>query len=127
MNKRITLPVMVNGMPEERSPVVRFTSSAAEKVRQLLLSSQTQENGLRLYIQGGGCSGFEYKFELSQDVESGDVVITTNGVNLYIDPLSLQYLLGAEVDYVQSLVGSQFVVRNPNAKITCSCGSSFAV
>ena len=82
---------------------------------------------LRVYIQGGGCSGFQYGFEFDENRAEDDLAIVTEGVTLLVDPLSLQYLMGAEVDYSESLTGAQFVIRNPNAKTTCGCGSSFSV
>ena len=82
---------------------------------------------LRVYIQGGGCSGFQYGFEFDEGCSEDDFAIVTDGVTLLVDPLSLQYLAGAEVDYSESLQGAQFVIRNPNAKTTCGCGSSFTV
>jgi iron-sulfur cluster insertion protein len=81
---------------------------------------------LRVYIQGGGCSGFQYGFEFDEQQGEDDLAVQTDGVTLLVDPLSLQYLMGAEVDYTESLHGAQFVIRNPNAKTTCGCGSSFS-
>nr|MBP6749978.1 iron-sulfur cluster insertion protein ErpA [Xanthomonadaceae bacterium] len=81
---------------------------------------------LRVYIQGGGCSGFQYGFEFDEQQTEDDIAVRTDDVTLLIDPLSLQYLVGAQVDYTESLHGAQFVIRNPNAKTTCGCGSSFS-
>ncbi|MEZ5457681.1 MAG: iron-sulfur cluster insertion protein ErpA [Lysobacteraceae bacterium] len=104
-----------------------FTESAAHKVRTLIDEEGNPELKLRVYITGGGCSGFQYGFEFDEVQGEDDLSIQRDGVTLLVDPLSLQYLLGAEVDYTESLTGAQFVIRNPNAKTTCGCGSSFAV
>ena len=104
-----------------------FTESAAHKVRTLIDEEGNPELKLRVYITGGGCSGFQYGFEFDEEQGEDDLSIQRDGVTLLVDPLSLQYLLGAEVDYTESLTGAQFVIRNPNAKTTCGCGSSFAV
>jgi iron-sulfur cluster insertion protein len=81
---------------------------------------------LRIYVQGGGCSGFQYGFSFDEKQTEGDVRVETDGVGLLIDPLSMQYLMGAEIDFVEDLTGAQFVIRNPNAQTTCGCGSSFS-
>lgn len=104
-----------------------FTPAAATKVRSLISEEGNEALKLRVYISGGGCSGFQYGFEFDEEQAGDDVAVVTDGVTLLVDPLSLQYLMGAEVDYTESLTGSQFVIRNPNAKTTCGCGSSFAV
>lgn len=104
-----------------------FTSAAAHKVRELMLEEGNPALKLRVYIQGGGCSGFQYGFSFDEEAAEDDLAIETDGVTLVVDPISLQYLAGAEVDYSESLQGAQFVIRNPNAKTTCGCGSSFAV
>ena len=103
-----------------------FTSAAAAKVRQLIDEEGNESLNLRVYIQGGGCSGFQYGFEFDEERGEDDLAVETDGVTLVVDPLSLQYLMGAEVDYTESLHGAQFVIRNPNAKTTCGCGSSFS-
>ena len=103
-----------------------FTSAAAAKVRELIAEEGNPALKLRVYIQGGGCSGFQYGFEFDEDKAEDDLAVETDGVTLLVDPLSLQYLMGAEVDYTESLHGAQFVIRNPNAKTTCGCGSSFS-
>ena len=102
-----------------------FTQSAASKVRELIVEEGNDALKLRVYIQGGGCSGFQYGFEFDEAQGEDDLAIQTDGVTLLVDPLSLQYLMGAQVDYSESLSGAQFVIRNPNAKSTCGCGSSF--
>ncbi len=104
-----------------------FSSAAAAKVRELVKEEGNDALKLRVYIQGGGCSGFQYGFEFDESQAEDDLAIRTDGVTLLVDPLSLQYLMGAEVDYTESLHGAQFVIRNPNAKTTCGCGSSFTV
>ena len=106
---------------------LQFSSAAASKVRELIAEEGNDALKLRVYIQGGGCSGFQYGFEFDEAQAEDDLAIQTDGVTLVVDPLSLQYLMGAEVDYTESLHGAQFVIRNPNAKTTCGCGSSFAV
>ena len=104
-----------------------FTPAAAAKVRELVSEEGNEALKLRVYIQGGGCSGFQYGFEFDENQGEDDLAIVTDGITLLVDPLSLQYLMGAEVDYRESLLGAQFVIRNPNAKTTCGCGSSFTV
>jgi iron-sulfur cluster insertion protein len=106
---------------------LQFTSAAASKVRELIAEEGNDALKLRVYIQGGGCSGFQYGFEFDELQGEDDLAVQTDGVTLLVDPLSLQYLMGAQVDYTESLHGAQFVIRNPNAKTTCGCGSSFAV
>ena len=102
-----------------------FTAAAAAKVAALIAEEGNPALKLRVYITGGGCSGFQYGFEFDEAQGEDDVAVQTDGVTLLVDPLSLQYLMGAEVDYSESLHGAQFVIRNPNAKTTCGCGSSF--
>ncbi|MEZ0470969.1 iron-sulfur cluster insertion protein ErpA [Luteimonas salinilitoris] len=104
-----------------------FTQAAAAKVRELIVEEGNPALKLRVYIQGGGCSGFQYGFEFDEEQADEDLAVDTDGVVLLVDPLSLQYLMGAAVDYVESLHGAQFTIRNPNAKSTCGCGSSFTV
>ena len=106
---------------------LEFTTAAAANVRELIAEEGNPALKLRAYIQGGGCSGFQYGFEFDEERGEDDLAVETDGVTLLVDPLSLQYLMGAEVDYSESLHGAQFVIRNPNAKTTCGCGSSFTV
>lgn len=108
-------------------PPIVFTDSAAEKVRELLLDEDNDALNLRVFIQGGGCSGFQYGFTFDDKSEAGDQEFANGDVKLVVDPMSYQYLMGAEVDYTDSVDGSQFVIRNPNAQTTCGCGSSFSV
>ncbi len=104
-----------------------FTNSAASRVRQLIAEEENDALMLRVFISGGGCSGFQYGFTFDESVTDGDTVIEKGGVKLLIDPMSIQYLAGAEIDYSEGLEGAQFVIRNPNAQTTCGCGSSFSV
>lgn len=104
-----------------------FTDSAARKVRELLDEEENPDQVLRVFITGGGCSGFQYGFKFDPAVEEDDLLVVNGGVRLVVDPMSLQYLGGSEIDYKESLEGAQFVIRNPNAQTTCGCGSSFSV
>ena len=104
-----------------------FTESAASKVKELMVAEGNEALMLRVYVQGGGCSGFQYGFTFDEAAQDGDTIVEKNGVKLLVDPMSFQYLTGAEIDYVENLQGAQFVIRNPNASTTCGCGSSFAV
>ncbi len=106
---------------------LEFSAAAAAKVRELIAEEGNPALKLRVFIQGGGCSGFQYGFEFDEQQGDDDLGIVTDDITLLVDPLSLQYLMGAEVDYTESLHGAQFVIRNPNAKSTCGCGSSFTV
>lgn len=110
----------------EQDPLV-FTQNAAKKVAELIEEEGNPNLMLRIYVQGGGCSGFQYGFTFDEKISDGDQKISTDGVSLLIDPMSIQYLMGAEVDYTEGLQGAQFVIRNPNASTTCGCGSSFSV
>ncbi|MFU8877949.1 MAG: iron-sulfur cluster insertion protein ErpA [Wenzhouxiangellaceae bacterium] len=107
--------------------LLEFTESAARKVRELILADGNPELKLRVYITGGGCSGFQYGFTFDEKADEDDVRVERDGVELVVDPLSFQYLEGAEVDYSESLQGARFIIRNPNAATTCGCGSSFGV
>jgi iron-sulfur cluster insertion protein len=104
-----------------------FTDAAAHKVRELIVEENNPNLKLRVYISGGGCSGFQYGFTFDENRADDDLAVDKDGVTLVVDPLSLQYLMGAEIDYTENLQGARFVIRNPNAKTTCGCGSSFAV
>ena len=104
-----------------------FTDSAAMKVGELIREEDNTDLKLRVYVAGGGCSGFQYGFTFDETEEYGDTKIENCGVTLMVDPLSVQYLAGAEIDYNEDLQGAQFVIRNPNASSTCGCGSSFSV
>jgi len=116
-------------MPDYRSsgaPLL-FTDAAAHKVRELIEEEGNPALKLRVYITGGGCSGFQYGFTFDEQQAEDDLALDKQGVTLLVDPLSLQYLTGAEIDYAENLSGAQFVIRNPNASTTCGCGSSFSV
>lgn len=104
-----------------------FSDAAAHKVRELIVEENNPNLKLRVYISGGGCSGFQYGFTFDENRADDDLTVNKDGVTLVVDPLSLQYLMGAEIDYTENLQGARFVIRNPNAKTTCGCGSSFAV
>ena len=104
-----------------------FTDAAVEKVRDLIAEENNPNLKLRVFVTGGGCSGFQYGFTFDEDVNDDDTIVEKGGVKLLIDSMSYQYLVGAEIDYTEGLQGSQFVIRNPNATSTCGCGSSFSV
>lgn len=121
----------------ENQPLINFTEAAAKKVKSLIDEEENANLNLRVYIMGGGCSGFQYGFKFDETISEDDIVVekyvpatedTTDGtVKLLCDPLSFQYLEGADIDYREDVNGAQFVIRNPNAKTTCGCGSSFSV
>jgi len=115
----------MNAVTELPSALV-FTDNAAKKVKELIDEEGTPDLKLRVFVSGGGCSGFQYGFTFEDTVNDDDTQVERDGVVLLIDPMSLQYLMGAEIDYQDSLQGSQFVIRNPNATTTCGCGSSFS-
>jgi len=104
-----------------------FTDAAAVKVGELIREEANPALNLRVFVTGGGCSGFQYGFTFDENVEEGDTCIEKQGVKLLVDPMSIQYLMGAEIDYREDLEGAQFVIRNPNATTTCGCGSSFSM
>ncbi|HMM53551.1 MAG TPA: iron-sulfur cluster insertion protein ErpA [Candidatus Desulfobacillus sp.] len=110
----------------EMTPI-NFSDNAASKVRELIDEEGNAELKLRVFVTGGGCSGFQYGFTFDEVQNEDDTVMQKNGVTLLIDPMSYQYLVGAEIDYTEGLEGSQFVIKNPNASSTCGCGSSFNV
>jgi len=112
---------------EQIPPSIVFTDSAANKVSELIKEENNDALKLRVFISGGGCSGFQYGFTFDENIEEGDSQIQNLGVTLLVDPMSVQYLMGAEIDYKEDLQGAQFVIRNPNATTTCGCGSSFTV
>lgn len=111
----------------QSQPPLNFTDAAAAKVGQLIEQEGNAALKLRVYISGGGCSGFQYGFTFDEEMQEGDTAIEKGGVTLLIDPMSVQYLTGAEIDYEEDLSGAQFIIRNPNATTTCGCGSSFSV
>jgi iron-sulfur cluster insertion protein len=108
-------------------PPLVFTDAAASKVSELIQEEDNPNLKLRVFISGGGCSGFQYGFTFDESIEDGDSHIENQGVTLVVDPMSVQYLMGAEIDYTEDLSGAQFVIRNPNASTTCGCGQSFTV
>ncbi len=112
----------------EASPIpISVTERALSRVRQIGDADGHDTPRLRVYIEGGGCSGFQYGFQLDQDVSEDDIAIDTDGVTVVVDPMSLQYLMGSKIDYIDDLMGARFVVSNPNAQTTCGCGSSFSI
>jgi len=115
----------MNAVAEMPAPVI-FTDSAASKVKDLIIEEGNADLKLRVFVSGGGCSGFQYGFTFDEVKNDDDTVLEKDGVMLLIDPMSYQYLVGAEIDYTEGLEGSQFVIRNPNATSTCGCGSSFS-
>jgi len=115
----------VNAVTEMPAPLV-FTDNAADKVRQLIDEEGNPDLKLRVFVSGGGCSGFQYGFSFEEDRQEDDTAMEKNGVMLLIDPMSYQYLVGAEIDYQENVEGAQFVIKNPNATSTCGCGSSFS-
>ena len=112
-------------MSTSQEPII-FTESAASKVGELIAEEGNVELMLRVYVQGGGCSGFQYGFTFDESVNDDDTQVEKNGVKVLIDSMSIQYLSGAEIDYREDASGAQFVIRNPNATTTCGCGSSFS-
>jgi len=116
----------VQSLQDIPPPPLVFTDSAADKVKQLVEEEGNSDLKLRVFVQGGGCSGFQYGFTFDEVVNEDDTEMGKNGVTLLIDAMSLQYLMGAEIDYKEDLQGAQFVIKNPNATTTCGCGSSFS-
>jgi iron-sulfur cluster insertion protein len=115
----------MNAMNEMPAPLI-FTDSAAAKVKALITEEGNPELKLRVFVSGGGCSGFQYGFTFDEVTNEDDTAMVKDGVTLLIDPMSYQYLIGAEIDYQDGLEGAQFVIKNPNATSTCGCGSSFS-
>ena len=111
----------------EQTSILVFTDAAAAKVRDLINEEGNPNLKLRVFVQGGGCSGFQYGFTFDEDVADDDTIVERDGVSLVVDPMSFQYLVGAEVDYQEGLEGSRFVINNPNASTTCGCGQSFSI
>ena len=106
---------------------IQMSARAADKVSELIQGEENDELKLRVFVTGGGCSGFSYGFTFDDDIAQDDTVVRRSGVTMVVDPMSYQYLVGAEVDFTEDLQGSQFVVTNPNASSTCGCGNSFAI
>ena len=109
----------------QEQPII-FTDSAALKVGSLLKDEENSDLNLRVYVTGGGCAGFQYGFSSDENKDDSDTVVIKHGVSLIVDPMSVQYLMGAEIDFQEDLQGARFVIKNPNANTTCSCGSSFS-
>ena len=109
----------------QEQPII-FTDSAALKVGSLLKDEENTDLNLRVYVTGGGCAGFQYGFSFDENKDDSDTVVIKHGVSLIVDPMSVQYLMGAEIDFQEDLQGARFVIKNPNANTTCSCGSSFS-
>ena len=110
----------------DNADLLVFTEAAANKVKNLIEEEKNDSLKLRVFVSGGGCSGFQYGFTFDENIQEGDTQVEKNGVTLLVDPMSFQYLTGAEIDYKEDLEGSQFVLKNPNATTTCGCGSSFS-
>src|SRR6202022_4102178 len=115
----------MNAMTDMPAPLI-FTDAAATKVKQLIEEEGNADLKLRVFVQGGGCSGFQYGFTFDEAINEDDTVMNKSGVQLLIDSMSYQYLVGAEIDYKDDINGAQFVIKNPNATSTCGCGSSFS-
>ena len=107
--------------------LLNITDNAAKKVKALIEEENNEALKLRVFVTGGGCSGFQYGFTFDENINDGDTAIEKDGVTFLIDPMSYQYLVGAELDYKEGLAGAQFVINNPNATTTCGCGSSFSI
>ncbi len=116
----------MNAITEKLPDPLVFTDNAANKVKRLIEEEGNPDLKLRVFVSGGGCSGFQYGFTFEEAVSDDDTSLNKDGVTLLVDPMSLQYLLGAEIDYQENVEGAQFVIKNPNATSTCGCGSSFS-
>ncbi len=114
-----------NSVTEMQAQLI-FTDSAASKVKKLIEEEGNNDLKLRVFVSGGGCSGFKYGFTFDELINEDDTVMEKNGVKLVIDPMSFQYLVGSEIDYQENLQGAQFIIKNPGATSTCGCGSSFS-
>ncbi|MBI2778368.1 MAG: iron-sulfur cluster insertion protein ErpA [Gammaproteobacteria bacterium] len=117
----------MNAVAIETPALLNFTDNAVNKVRELIVEEGNDSLKLRVFVSGGGCSGFQYGFTFEESVDESDTLVEKGGVTLLVDPMSYQYLMGAEIDYTEGLEGAHFVIRNPNATTTCGCGSSFSV
>ena len=117
---------MSTASAQQQPASIVFTDAAATKVSELIAEENNPNLKLRVFISGGGCSGFQYGFTFDEAIEDGDSQVENQGVTLLIDPMSVQYLMGAEIDYKEDLQGAQFIIRNPNAQTTCGCGQSFS-
>ena len=126
LENRVSESSQVDLTNYENSDLLVFTDAAASKVKDLIEEERNDALKLRVFVSGGGCSGFQYGFTFDEKIQDGDTQVEKNGVTLLVDPMSFQYLTGAEIDYKEDLEGSQFVIKNPNATTTCGCGSSFS-
>jgi len=124
MQTQTEVPVPV---PALTPSLINVTEAAASKIKDLLAEENKTDSGLRVFVQGGGCSGFQYGLMIEESGGVGDQTFESNGIKLYVDPVSLSYLKGAEVDFVDTITGGGFTIKNPNATSTCGCGSSFNV
>lgn len=113
--------------PALSTEMIEVTDSAVHKVQSLLAEEENPDLKLRVFVTGGGCSGFQYGFSFDEKINDGDMLIKKDGISVVVDPLSIQYLMGSKVDYTEGLQGSRFIVDNPNATTTCGCGSSFSL
>ena len=114
-------------MSTENEDLLVVTQNAADKVKALITEEGNDALKLRVFVSGGGCSGFQYGFSFDENINDGDTAIEKDGVTFLVDPMSYQYLVGAELDYQEGLQGAQFMINNPNASTTCGCGSSFSI
>lgn len=112
-------------VPTFAFPTITVTESAASKIKELLAEENKAESGLRVFVQGGGCSGFQYGLMIEESGGVADQLFESNGIRLFVDPVSISYLKGAEVDFVDTITGGGFTIKNPNATSTCGCGQSF--
>ena len=117
--------VVIDIMTE--TPMVSMTQNAVQRLESLIAAKKKSSLMLRVYVQGGGCSGFQYGFQFEEQMEEDDLEFERDGVKLLVDSMSFQYLMGSEIDFIDDLMGTRFVVSNPNATTTCGCGSSFAI
>ncbi|HHI94655.1 MAG TPA: iron-sulfur cluster insertion protein ErpA [Gammaproteobacteria bacterium] len=116
-----------SGMENDPEELLIVTQNAVDKVKALIEEEGNDALKLRVFVTGGGCSGFQYGFSFDENINDGDTTIEKSGVTFLVDPMSYQYLVGAELDYQEGLMGAQFMINNPNASTTCGCGSSFSI
>lgn len=123
----LLLGVVMSGAQSYTPTPIQVTANAVAKIQSLLDEEGNADLKLRVYVTGGGCSGFQYGFSFDEDVEDDDTLVEKDGVVVIVDPMSYPYLVGSRVDYEEGLQGSKFTVQNPNAASTCGCGSSFSI
>ena len=123
----VAMPTMGIEVSVAKSTDIKFAEAAAIKAKELIAEENNPNLKLRVFITGGGCSGFQYGFSFDEEEKEGDIQVEKEGVTLVVDPMSMEYLGGSTVDYISGLEGSQFIVNNPNATSTCGCGSSFSI